>query len=243
MADLSNEEIRKIVTDNEFVVPGSYKMSEADIDQAVKNLAELIKNGGNTNGLVKGKPVDTTNNFAGFVDQILWPEFKQIKNKVGLFGFINGESCTACTQYLKNLKNLGTLKTKMTLVLLMKNHMDEVLQKDGVSVPFTRIYNGGAEPIWEVQGVLYSTQIESLYKAYKTLKDGSSFRTMDEFKVYPAKSRVMDVQAFDVKEYLNINILGKTVVARPGQVVVLWRKTGFVEVLDGQDFDERFDKV
>lgn len=224
MAELTKEEVWKIKM---------AEFTEEEIEETLKKLTSVIK----------GKPADTSNNFSGFVDQILWPEFKQIKDKVGLFGFINGESCAACTQYLKNLKNLGTLKSRMTLVLLMKPHMDEVLHADGVTVPFTRIYNGGNEPIWEVQGVLYSTQIESLYKAYKTLSDGTNHHTMDEFKVFQAKSKVMDVQAFQVKEFVNMDIMGKTVVARPGQYVVFWRHSGAVDVLDETEFDSRFDRV
>ena len=79
------------------------EFTEEEIQETIKKLTSVIK----------GKPVDNSYNFSGFKDQILWPEFKEMKDKVGLFGFINGESCAACTQYLKNLKNLGTLKSKI----------------------------------------------------------------------------------------------------------------------------------
>ena len=204
---------------------------------------ESLELSGKMGEIVKNTSPAPANNFVGFKDQILFSEFEKLENKVGLFGFINGETCSACTQYLKQLKNLGDLRRELTLVLMMKHHMQKVLESDGVSVPFTRVYNGGQEPIWEVSGVLYSTQIESLYKAYKTLSDGTSFHTMDEFEVYKAKAKPLDVQAFDVKSYVNLRLLGKTVIARPGQVVVLWKDSGRLNVLDGPDFDAMFDRV
>ena len=207
------------------------EFSKEEIEEAIKKLAETIKGGGKEN----------PSNMVGFADQILWPEFKELKNKYGLFGFINGESCAACTEYLKNLRNLGSLKSKMTLVLLMKPHMQEVLSTDGVSVPFTRVYGGGDEPIWEMEGVLYSTQMESLYRAYRTLGEGGSHHSMSEFDIFKATAKPESVQAFEVKEYINLEILGKRVIGRPGQTVVL-HPSGVLEVLETAEFDRRYSR-
>lgn len=210
------------------------EFSKEEIEETIRKLASTIKGKGD-----KTEP----SNMVGFADQILWPEFKAIKNKHGLYGFINGESCAACTEYLKALRNIGSLKNKMVLVLLMKEHQEELLKADGVTVPLTRIYSGGLEPIWEKEGVLYSTQIESLYKAYRTLGTGKSFHTMDEFDVFKAVAKPSEVQAFVAKDYISLELLGKQVIARPNQVVVLHSSTGAIEVLDQTEFDSRYSRL
>lgn len=192
--------------------------------------------------LVKAKPVDKTSlNMSGFLEQIMWWDFKKIPYKHGLYGFINGETCAACSEYLKKLKDLGGLKAQMTLVFLMKEHMQEVLSSDGVTVPFTRIYNGGEEPIWEKQGILYATQLESLFAAWKTIDAGGKFHTMSEFDVFKAKTRVKEVQAFRANDYLNLDLAGRKVIAREGQFVVFWPDTNSFEVLNPEDFENRFE--
>lgn len=213
-------------------------MSDFDTEKKIDEVIRLLKD-----KVKKSPETQTQPNMVGFKDTIMWREFKDMETKRGLFGFINGESCAACAEYLKQLKNLGSLKSKMTIVLLMKPHMEEVLQTDGVSVPFTRIYDGKDEPIWEVQGILYSTQLESLFRSWNKAETGEPIHTMDEFNVFSAKARPKEVKAFEAKSFLNIEIGGKNVIARQGQFVVWWPEDGGFEVLNPEEFGNRFGRV
>ena len=213
------------------------EFSDKELEEGVRRVRELMaekktKKTPNTTFIPSG---------VGFADTILWREFTAIKPKKGLFGFVNGESCAACEEYERRLKNLGSLKSEMTLVLMMKPHQEEALAKDGVTVPFTRIYDGGEDPIWEVQGILYSTQLESLFRAYKAVMENREFHSIDEFEVFSATAKPNEVQCFEAKEFLNMEISGRRVIARQGQFVVFWPETRSFEVLNPDEFADRFE--
>lgn len=207
----------------------SSEFTAEELEQAIKNLATFVKR----------KPDEA--DFAHFKGRIGYAEFKEMPNPKGIYGFINGESCAACTAYLKSLKTLGNLKGEITLVELNAREMDRVKAEDSVSVPFTRIYNGEREPIWEVQGVLYSTQLESLFRAYKRLDTRETQHSMDEFDIFSAKQKPVPVQVFKAKSFLNLSILGKKIIARPGDFVIYFREEGNFEVLDEGAFNHRFE--
>lgn len=205
------------------------EFTRAELEEAMQNLAAFVKR----------KPDEA--DYLHFKDRIGYEEFKSNPAPKGLFGFINGESCAACTAYLKALKTLGNLKSEMTLVELNAREIERVKAEDSVSVPFTRIYDGSQEPVWEVQGVLYSTQMESLFRAYKRLDTHEAQHSMDEFEVFQAKQKPVQVQVFKAKSFLNLSLLGKKIIARPGEFVIYFREEGAFEVLDEATFNKRFE--
>ena len=182
------------------------------------------------------KPADS-------LKHIGYEEFKEINPKIGLFGFVNGEKCSACTEYLKNMKYLGNLKEKLTIIELSKHEQEVLKETKNITVPFTRIYDGSDEPIWEREGILYNSQFESLFRAYRSITTHEPIHTMDDFKLFEARQKPMRVQAFEATEYINLDICGKYVVARSGQIVVYWPDTTDIKVMDKNEFSSKFEAI
>lgn len=175
-------------------------------------------------------------------DTTTYGEFEKMKPKVGLFGFVDGEHCTACTEYLKNMKYLGSLKKELTVVYVFKENQAKVKEKFNITVPFTRIYDGGEEPIWEREGILYNAQFESLFRAYKSIKTHEPIHTMEEFSLFEARQKPLTVQVFEAKDFINLDICGKKVIARSGQMVVYWPNSTDIKVMDKEEFASKFER-
>ena len=174
-------------------------------------------------------------------DTITYGEFEKMKPKVGLYGFVNAEHCSSCSEYLKNMKYLGSLKKELTVVYLFKENQAKVKEQFNITVPFTRIYDGTEDPIWEREGILYNAQFESLFKAYKSIRTHEPIHTMEEFKLFEAKQKPLKVQVFEATEYINLDICGKHIVAREGQMVVYWPNTTDIKVMDKEEFSSKFE--
>lgn len=177
-----------------------------------------------------------------FVKHIGYEEFNQTNPKIGLFGFVNGEICSACAEYLKNMKNLGSIKKDLIIVELSKNEQQKLKEQDGITTPFTRIYNEN-ELIWEREGILYDSQFNGLFKAYRSIQTKEPIHTMDEFALFEAYQRPLKVQAFEAREFINLEILGRHITARAGQMVVYWPDNADIKVMDKSEFAAKFSET
>jgi hypothetical protein len=174
---------------------------------------------------------------------ILYDNFKDIKNKHGVFALLDMESCMSCSQYLKDLKKYNT--SDWTIVAMTKENSEEMFLEESLRPPVTRVYNNNSI-IEEMRGILYSLQIKKLYNAISKIANNSYNKNIKvastDFKIGLAKQKNITVQCFLVKQILDVELLGQKIIAREGQWIVMYDDNK-IEVLNDEDFIRRFENI
>lgn len=174
------------------------------------------------------------------METIIYNNFVDIPKKDGIFALLNVESCFACSEFLKEIKHYN--KEYWTIVALSDDDIENMTEAEKLNPPVTRIYvNNKIE--YEVAGVLYDKQMRELFRKAASLglvnEKGQQIKTEQSFNVRQMKQRAIDVQCMQATEYLNIELLGKEVIAKKGQWIILY-PDNHIEVLDPEPFERRF---
>ena len=174
------------------------------------------------------------------METILYSNFVNIPNKHGIYALLNIESCFACNEYMKEIKQYN--KNHWTIVALSDEDGEELFTETKLKPPITRIYvNNRVE--YEIGGVLFHTQIRELFNKAAEFQlvneHGQELKTEKSFEVIEVKQKDITVQAFQANDFLNVELMGKDVIARKGQWIILYPDL-FVEVIDAEDYSRRF---
>jgi hypothetical protein len=172
---------------------------------------------------------------------IMYSNFKDMKNRHGVYALLDMESCVSCSQYMKDLKVYNI--SDWTIVAMTKENSEEFFEVEGLKPPITRVYNNDLIEE-EIKGILYAAQIKKVYNAFSKVVNSLNGQTnktsSEDFEVVPAHQKMLFVQCFLVKRILDIEILGQRITARENQWVVMYEDNK-IEVLDAIDFNRRFE--
>lgn len=175
------------------------------------------------------------------METLVYNNFKELKGKNGIYAILDLDSCFTCNEYMKELKKYN--KDHWTIIAMSEENTKEFIEEEGLKPPITRIYINDRVK-YEIEGVLYSKQVSSLYEQASkygliNLK-GQKMQTQQDFNVISARQKDITIQAFKCIDYLNIDLLGQEVIARKNQWIVMY-PDNHIEVLDNEDYERRFE--
>ena len=173
------------------------------------------------------------------MDVILYENF-ELPIASGVYCFVNLEDCFACSEYIKELKKYDT--TGWTVIGCTKEERVIIESDSSESFPITRLYvNNKIE--YEISGILYFSQIQKLYNVISsfdlTNNNNLKITALNDYKIASTSQKTVNIQYFKVLDYLNVILLGKEIIAKKDQYVVMY-PDGFIEVLSEEDFERRF---
>lgn len=173
------------------------------------------------------------------MDVILFENF-ELPVASGVYCFVNLEDCFACSEYIKELKKYDT--TGWSVIGCTKEERELIEKDSSETFPITRLYvNNKIE--YEISGILYFSQIQNLYKVISsfdlTNNNNLKITALNDYKIASASQKTVNIQYFKVLDYLNVILLGKEIIAKKDQYVVMY-PDGFIEVLMEEDFERRF---
>lgn len=174
------------------------------------------------------------------MEVLMYSGFEELKNKNGVFAFLEMETCFTCNEYLKELKSYNT---GMWTIIVIDKEVRKEFEKENLTIPLTRIYKDN-KIVHEIGGILYSTQINKIFNKISLLfsENNKNQKILDlsKIKVEKAKTKIQEVQYFRVDEILNVEILGKEIIARKGDYVVLFPDS-HIEVFKEKEFERFFE--
>jgi len=164
---------------------------------------------------------------------LLYENIKDNPHLNGVFCYLDLERCFPCSEFMKEIKMYDT--KDWNLVVMDENGRKE-LQSMGLDVPLTRYFvNGKIE--YEIQGILYPTQIRELYDVIQGKVMGTRKTKIPDFRHCAPKNDVLD--CFRATEFMGLDILGQHIEIRNGQWLVL-HKDNKCEVMTDEDFNRRY---
>ena len=164
---------------------------------------------------------------------LLYENIKDLPNLSGVYCYVMSDDCFVCSEFMKQLKMYDT--KNWNAVVVSKEDREE-LKSMGLDVPLTRYYvNGKIE--YEIQGILYPTQVRELYDVIQGNVMGNRKIPIPKFKTCVPKPDELD--CFRATEFMNIDILGQNIEIRNGQWLVL-HKDNKCEVINDEDFNRRY---
>tara|TARA_R110001592_G_scaffold212344_5_gene464630 strand:+ start:257 stop:784 length:528 start_codon:yes stop_codon:yes gene_type:complete len=175
------------------------------------------------------------------METLVYSNFKNLTNKNGIYAILDLDSCFACNEYMKELKKYD--KEHWTIIAMSEEDTLDFIETEGLKPPITRIYVNDRVQ-YEVGGVLYPKQIITLYEEaskYGLMNvKGQEMKTPLDFNIITARHKSVNVQSFQCKDYMSIDLLGQEVVARKNQWIVMY-PDNHIEVLDTEAYMRRFE--
>ncbi len=175
------------------------------------------------------------------METLVYSNFKDLKGKNGIYAILDLDSCFACNEYMKEIKKYN--KDHWTIIAMSEENTKEFIDTEGLKPPITRIYvNDKIE--YEVEGILYPKQMNTLYEEASkhglVNLSGKEIKTQRDFNVITSKQKHINVQAFQCKHYLNIELIGQEVIAKKNQWIVMY-PDNHIEVLNDDAYMRRFE--